>query len=96
MDANIVTDPGSNTEHEDLRVADRPIPALVDEAFWIVRLELASRACCCPAKPSVVAIMPSGPDRAGPADLMLCGTHYRAAAEGLQAAGAVVYTGSLG
>ncbi|HEY2577715.1 MAG TPA: hypothetical protein VGI74_15520 [Streptosporangiaceae bacterium] len=96
MDANIVTVVGGHTGHEDLRVADRPVPALVEEAFWIVRLELAPRACCCPAKPSVVAIMPSGPDRAESADLLLCGTHYSAAAEGLQTAGAVIYTGSLG
>jgi hypothetical protein len=96
MDANIVAVAGRHAGNEDVRAVDRPILALVEEALWIVRLELAQRACCCPAKPSVVAIVPSGPARAKPADLMLCSTHYRAAAEGLQAAGAVVYRGSLG
>lgn len=96
MDANIVTVPGRRAEHGGFEGAERPILALVEEALWIVRLELASRACCCPAKPSVVAIMPSGPDRAESADLLLCSTHYREAAGGLRAAGAVVYSGSLG
>lgn len=96
MDANIVTVRARHTGHEDLRVADQALSALIEEALWIVRLELAPRACCCPAKPSVVAIMPSGVDQAESADLLLCGTHYRAAAEGLRAAGAVVYSGSLG
>jgi hypothetical protein len=96
MDANIITICGRYTGPDDLRAADRAIQALVEEAFWIVRLELAPRACCCPAKPSVVAIMPSKLDWAEPTDLLLCSRHYQAAAEGLLAAGAVVYSGSLG
>jgi hypothetical protein len=32
----------------------------------------ADRACCCPAKPVVVAIIPPGPGRPRPADLLLC------------------------
>ncbi|HLX51669.1 MAG TPA: hypothetical protein VKS82_25360 [Streptosporangiaceae bacterium] len=96
MDANIVTVPGRHAGRGEFEGTERPILALVEEALWIVRLELAPRACCCPAKPSVVAIMPSGADRAVPADLLLCSVHYREAAGGLRDAGAVVYSGSLG
>ena len=35
------------------------------------------RACCCPGRPLVRVIMPASPGRTRPADLLLCGHHYR-------------------
>ncbi len=53
-------------------------------------LAAASRACCCPARPVVVAVLPPAEGRPHPTDLLLCGHHYRACADALQAAGAAV------
>ncbi len=54
-------------------------------------LTLADRACCCPARPVVTVMMPPGPGRPIPADLLLCGHHYKASCAALRAAGAIVY-----
>jgi hypothetical protein len=54
-------------------------------------LRTASRACCCPARPVVVAVMPPAPGRDHPADLLLCGHHYRASRAALGRAGAAVF-----
>jgi hypothetical protein len=48
------------------------------------------RACCCPAKPAVIAIMPPKRGQKQPIDLLLCGHHYRASRKALAAAGATV------
>ena len=50
----------------------------------------AGRACCCPAKPVVIAIMPPKRGRKHPTDLLLCGHHYRVSRKVLAAAGATV------
>jgi hypothetical protein len=50
----------------------------------------AGRACCCPAKPAVIAVIPPRPGRNHPTDLLLCGHHYRVSGKGLVAAGATV------
>ncbi len=50
----------------------------------------ASHACCCPAKPAVVAVMPPCLGRPHPTDLLLCGHHYRVSRQALEAAGALV------
>ena len=54
-------------------------------------LRTAERACCCSARPIVVAVMPPSPDRDHPTDLMLCAHHYRVAREALAAYGASVF-----
>lgn len=51
---------------------------------------LAQRACCCIARPVVIAVMPAGGGRPHPTELLLCGHHYRAARRGLTAAGATM------
>jgi len=51
---------------------------------------LAGRACCCPAKPAVIAVMPATASRPHPTDLLLCGHHYRASRHALDLAGARV------
>jgi hypothetical protein len=71
---------------------------------WVERVELADelattemalsvtdRACCCPARPVVLVVMPPGRSRPEPVDLLLCGHHYRVSQGALQAAGAAVY-----
>lgn len=60
-------------------------PAESGYAFWT-----AERACCCPARPVVVAVLPPRPGRDHPTDLLLCGHHYRASRDALRAAGATV------
>jgi hypothetical protein len=50
----------------------------------------AGRACCCPAKPAVIAVIPPRSERSHPTDLLLCGHHYRVSRKGLAAAGATV------
>jgi hypothetical protein len=51
----------------------------------------AERACCCSARPAVVAVFPARPGRPDPVDLLLCGHHYRECRAGLEAAGAVAH-----
>ena len=51
----------------------------------------ADRACCCPARPVVVAVMPSAPGRDHPTDLLLCRHHYRVSQPALSAAGAAIF-----
>ena len=48
------------------------------------------RACCCPATPAVLVIMPPGPSRPRSTELLLCGHHYRVSRAALTAAQAVV------
>lgn len=54
-------------------------------------LTLADRADCCPARPMVTVVLPPAPGHPLPADLRLCGHHYRASRAALRAAGATVY-----
>jgi hypothetical protein len=50
----------------------------------------AGRACCCPARPVVIAVMPRSAARPHETDLLLCGHHYRASRLVLAAVGATV------
>lgn len=50
----------------------------------------AGRACCCAAKPVVIAVMPPTASRPLPTDLLLCGHHYRVSRQALDRAGARV------
>jgi hypothetical protein len=66
-------------------------PATAGELVdWRASLRQADHACCCPAQPSVVAIMPAVRGRPNPVDLLLCWHHYRISARALAAAGAAV------
>jgi hypothetical protein len=82
------------------RFADRPgappdaerIPpddALAASAYRRV-LDRADRACCCTAKPAVIAIMPPSPTRQKRVELLFCMHHYRASGVGLGEAGALI------
>jgi hypothetical protein len=50
----------------------------------------AGHACCCPARPAVVAVMLPSAGRPDPTDLLLCGHHHRSSRQALEAAGALV------
>ncbi len=54
-------------------------------------LSTAERACCCPAKPAVVVLIPATAGRDHPTDLLLCGHHYRVARAALAAASAMAF-----
>ena len=73
-----------------------PVP-LNDEPGPARRLFLTDRACCCPARPVVTVVIPAGRGHPHPADLLLCGHHYRANLAALRAVGADAYdeTGAL-
>ncbi len=53
-------------------------------------LRTAGQACCCPARPAVIAIMPPSPGRDHRTDLLMCMHHFRLSRAALGAAGAVV------
>ncbi len=48
------------------------------------------RACCCSARPMMIAMIPPGEGRPTAVDLWLCGHHYRKSQQALTAAGATV------
>jgi hypothetical protein len=62
-----------------------------DPLDWASVFVGAERACCCSARPVVVAVFPARAGRPHPVDLLLCGHHYRACRTGLEAAGAVLH-----
>ena len=66
------------------RHLDSVFPGAADPA-------VPARACCCPARPLVKVMMPDTRSRPHPVDLWLCGHHYHASREALEASGARVY-----
>jgi len=74
-----------------------PVPPDDQLPSTAMRLTLASRACCCPARPVFTVIIPAGRGHPHPADLLLCRHHYQASLAALHAVGADVYdeTGAL-
>ena len=79
--------------HRVVTAADR---ARLAEQLAEIRMAISvtEGACCCPARPMVRVVMPATAGRPEPADLLLCGHHYRAGYAGLRAAGADVYDAS--
>jgi hypothetical protein len=74
--------------HHRVTRRDAPGPG-ADSIDWEAARQ-AERACCCPAKPVVVVVMPAAPGRPHRTDLLLCGHHYRVSRQALTAAGATV------
>lgn len=66
-----------------------PDDALAASAYRSV-LAGADRACCCTAKPAVIALLPPSPARRKRVELLFCMHHYRASRIGLREAGAVI------
>jgi hypothetical protein len=83
--------------HRDSAHRDAANLGKVDDLLLSLSHVLADRACCCPARPVVTVVMPPGPGRPHPVDLLLCGHHFRASQAALTAVGAAVYddTGAL-
>jgi hypothetical protein len=53
-------------------------------------MALTERSCCCPSRPAVRVLIPSGSEPAEGVDLLLCGHHYRKSRSALAAIGAQV------
>ena len=53
-------------------------------------MRTTERACCCPAGPAVIALIPPGPGRVHRTELLLCMHHFRVSRQALLAAGASV------
>ena len=66
-------------------------PSAMDEAKPPRMPPFPGRACCCLAKPVVVAMMPVTGQRSTPVDIHLCAHHYRASRKALAQAGAIVF-----
>lgn len=65
-------------------LADRP-------TAWHTTLDIAQHACCCPARPAIIAVMPPAPGRPRATELLLCRHHYGASQTALAAAGAAIF-----
>ena len=76
--------------HADAPPSDRePRPPGVHGIDWH-SARLAGRACCCPAKPTVIAVMPPTASRPHSTDLLLCAHHYRGSRHALEVTDATV------
>jgi len=64
------------------RLATPEAPPAVRLVNWRAARR-AARACCCPAQPVVVAVMPPVPGREHQTELLLCGHRYRASWQAL-------------
>ena len=73
----------SSTSHPERSSQPAAAPAL-----GLADPAVPMRACCCPARPMVKVVLPPTANRADPADLWLCGHHYRVSRQALAAAGA--------
>ncbi|HVT66741.1 MAG TPA: hypothetical protein VHF26_03255 [Trebonia sp.] len=70
--------------------AAQPAPHGPDSWTAAENVATVGSACCCPARPAVRVVMPSGPSRPHPTELLLCGHHYLVSRDSLAAARAVV------
>jgi len=69
------------------KTVPRPVTYRID---WEAA-KAAQHACCCPAKPWVVAIIPPAAGREHRTELLLCMHHFRVSRAALIAAGAVAF-----
>jgi hypothetical protein len=80
---------GQLSQHPRLRAAGTAT------ALTHAHLRSADRACCCSARPSVIAVMPPAPGRPQSIELLFCRHHYRESQSHLAAMGAMIFD-SLG
>lgn len=59
-------------------------------AIYMPARRHSARACCCAAKPAVIAVIPAASGRPAPTELLLCGHHYRVSRAALVAKGATL------
>jgi len=76
---------GPVTSHVEERTVT-PEPA----AIYTPSRRYSNRACCCPARPAVIAVMPAANGRRAATELLLCGHHYRQSRQALTAKGAAL------
>ena len=72
------------------RLPQQAVAAAEPAAVYRPARRHCQRACCCPAMPAVIAVIPAQDQRRAPADLLLCGHHYRVSRSALTAAGATI------
>ena len=83
------SDTGQGTSLAERLRQPGPSRASIHLIDWRV-VRKAGRACCCPARPAVIAVIPPAHGRLHQTDLLLCGHHYRVSRQALIAAGAVM------
>jgi hypothetical protein len=66
-------------------------PAVFGPEHWSALLARGELACCCAARPTVIAVFPPQPGRSRRVELLLCGHHYRTSRASLAEAGAMVH-----
>jgi hypothetical protein len=64
--------------------------AAPETAVYTPVARYSGRACCCPAQPAVMAVLPPSARRRNATDLLLCGHHYRALLPALAEQGATL------
>jgi hypothetical protein len=69
--------------------AEQPVAAEPQAVYQPTRRH-SGRACCCPAQPAVIVMMPPIAARPTETELLLCGHHFRASQLALAAAGAMI------
>jgi len=82
--------PLAQGKDQDVPPDDWPTGRSGFQTRWHALLASSARACCCPAMPAVVVLMPPAPGRPHRTDLLLCRHHYRVSWQALMAVGAVV------
>jgi hypothetical protein len=66
----------------------RPASRVID---WPA-LRRASRSCCCVARPAVIIVVPPGPGRPHPTELLLCRHHFERSRPALMAIRALAFS----
>lgn len=64
--------------------------AVAEPAARFRQRRYGERACCCPAQPAVIVMLPPTDGRPHATDLLLCGHHFRRSRTGLLARGATL------
>jgi hypothetical protein len=88
--------PGRGRKRSRAQGAQVSLPAWTGPAAGFARqinwraARRATRACCCPARPVIIAVVPPSTGRVHAVDVLLCAHHYRRSRTALAAAGAAL------
>jgi hypothetical protein len=88
--------PGRRRQPSGQQRPQAPLPAWAGPAVSFTRqvnwraARRASRACCCPARPVIIAVVPPSTGRVHAVDVLLCAHHYRRSRTALAATGAAL------
>jgi hypothetical protein len=72
------------------KAEDERSAAPESDAGYDPSLRYSQQACCCPAPPAVIAVITSADSSRAPAELFLCGHHYRQSRRALADCGATL------